>query len=144
MKGLETGTYRHKNIFTTDDFPQQYYDEAPDNYSMGFKTAGLRPVQRMADLLTIRAIRTGKLSIEDASTFPTGTVARVESLTDRGLTPDTTGIIPAYQWFLKEYHIAQDRYKNVRSEVKIPFKSDEFAQHRDAIVGFRNAMKTFK
>jgi len=143
MRGLETGEYRHKRIFTTDP-PQQYYDEDPQNYSVGFKISGLRPVQRMTDLLTIRAIRAGKLSIDDASTFSTSTVDRIEALSERGLAPDVQSVIPAYQWFLQQYHVAQDRYKSTRGEVSVPFRADQFNQHRGAVIGFRESMKTFK
>lgn len=143
MKGLNEGVYRRKNLFTLDP-PQQYYDEDRGNYSVGFKMAGLRPVQRMTDLLTFRAIRGGKLSITDASHFPTNTVSRLETLSERGLTPDTTAIIPAYQWFLQQYHVAQDRYKSTREEVRIPFEKEVFVDHRSAIHQFRESMKTMK
>jgi hypothetical protein len=143
MKGLESGEYRKRPIFTLDP-PEQYYDEDKSNYRVGFKIAGLRPMQRMADLLTIRGIRAGRLSIEEAAAFPTNTVGRIEELSDRGLTPDVQPVIPAYQWFLQQYHVAQDKYKSTRGEVRVPFRQDVFAQHRGALIGFREAMKTFK
>jgi hypothetical protein len=139
-KGLTSGEYRHATIFFLEP-PQQYYDEDRQHYSVGFKLAGLRPVQRMIDLLTIRAIRSKGLAIEDAISFPTNTVARVEALSERGLAPDASKLIPAYQWFLQQYHVAQDHYKATRSGVKVPFNKDDFLTHRDAVVDFRDSMK---
>ena len=144
LSALKTGSYDGQTIFTIDP-PMQVYDENRENYSVGFKIAGLRPVQRLIDLITIRAIRKGQLDIDSAVMFPTDTVGRIEALIEHGVIPDNPALAEAYQWFIQQYHVAQDRYKRnglgSRTQIQVAFDKKAFLTHRDTVLNFWESIK---
>lgn len=158
-KALESGISRGVYCFNLEQTPPvQYYNEMetqigePRVSTTGFKFPAMRLVQRTLDLITIDAIRTKKISIEEAIDFPTNTIARIQTLRDYGILPiNTYDIEHAYAWFLQQYHAVQEAYKdkihqnnerhandvNSRfSTVAVPFDRQPFEHYRNTILTF--------
>lgn len=138
-RAIETQSFRGIQIFS-DEPPIQFYDEDPDRYATGFKTAFLRSTQRYLDIVTTMAIRKGFLTVEDAARdLPTTTVERIKYLRGIGALPSsdlTKQVQTAYLWFLQQYHYAQELYKSSRELVHPPFDLALFEKFRDIILEF--------
>lgn len=131
-RSLETGEYRRGTIFTLDP-PQQFYNEDPNDYRVGFKISALRTVQRSVDLLVVRAIRSGMLTIDQVAAFPSSTLERIDALREVGIIDMGYEINEAYSWFLQQYHFVQEKYKNTRQLASTEFSFDDFLTHKEAI-----------
>jgi hypothetical protein len=132
-RNLERGVFHKHETFTLEP-PLQLYDEHPNFYTVGFKTSGLRAVQRELDLLTLLAIKNGSLSISEAIQFPTNTLGRIDELKKRDLIPQQLPIDDAYSWFLQKYHTAQEEYRIKRTRVAAPFPKEQFLHHRQVVL----------
>ena len=139
---LEKGVFHNSQTFTVNvDPPLQYYNENPESYTVGFKTSALRATQRETDLLTIHAIRSGALSIKEASLFPTNTVERINELKENQIIPKELPIDISYRWFLQKYHLAQEKYRTSLSPVAAPFSKGEFMQHKQVVLKYLEILK---
>jgi len=141
-KALSSGQYRGQFIF---DENNQYYFETDDwkKARMGFKMGPLRAVQRKLDILTLNAIKQGNLTIDDvAKNCPSNTCERIDFLTKKGILDENQVgiIIEAYLWFLREYHRAQELFKDSsRQEViSCSFNQEEFKRYRQVLLDFLN------
>lgn len=135
-KAIKTGVYAGRMVF---DGQSQYYDEDNANYSVGFKIAFLRAAQRKLDLMTIKAVRTGRLDIVTAARdLPTATDDRLEYFADMEMFPREllSGSVEAYGWFLQQYHCAQEKYKDSKNAVKELFDPNKFADYKSQLMGF--------
>ena len=139
---LISGQYRGQIIF---DENNQYYFETDDwkRARMGFKMGPLRAVQRKLDILTLNAIKQGNLTIDDvAENCPSNTCERIDFLAKKGILDENQVeiIIEAYLWFLREYHRAQELFKDSsRQEViSCSFYQEEFKQYRQVLLDFLN------
>lgn len=134
---LEKGIFHNNQTFTlATDPPLQFYDERQQSYTVGFKASGLRSVQRELDLATIHAIRSGEVSIKEAVKFPTNTINRIDEFKKRKIIPKELPIEDSYSWFLRRYHMAQEKYRQQQSAVASPFPKDEFLQHKRIVLEF--------
>jgi len=139
-KTLTSGQYRHQIVF---DENNQYYFETDDwrNVRTGFKMGPIRAVQRRLDLLTLNAVRCGKLIINElVADCPSNTCERIEFLVKRGVIDQKQEkiIVEAYLWFLREYHRIQELFKNSnrQSLISCQFDEKEFERHRKALIDF--------
>lgn len=142
-RAIETGFYRHQQIFNGEK-GVQYYEEN-DEFKLlrlGFKSAFLRAVQRKLDLLTRKGlIFNRELEEKIKNRYLSGlsnTLERIEFLSALGLIPQEMAIplIEAYYWFLQRYHEAQDQYKKTRQLVELPFDLEIFNKHQKTILDF--------
>jgi hypothetical protein len=112
----------------------QYYDESQEGYALGFKTSFLRLMQRTLDLLVNDGIKKYEIDIRQMREMPTSTVDRIRYLQKIGwIKSGNKGVVAAqesYLWFLREYHKAQEAYKNRGTGVNVPYNSSEFDKHR--------------
>lgn len=134
---LEKGIFHHNLTFDLSIIPPlQFYDESKESYTVGFKSSGLRSVQRELDLLTIHAIRSKALTINDAASLPTNTVDRIDKFKKNNIIPNELQIDDSYIWFLRNYHSLQEKYGRNKSRAAVPFSKDEFIQNRQTILKF--------
>jgi len=132
-KACRAATYRGKTLFDS-DIGMQYYDESQEGYALGFKTSFLRLMQRTLDLLVNDGIKKYEIDIRQMREMPTSTVDRIRYLQKIGwIKSGNKGVVAAqesYLWFLREYHKAQEAYKNRGTGVNVPYNSSEFDKHR--------------
>jgi len=138
-KACRTATYRAVSLFDPDT-GVQYYDEDRKSYALGFKTSFLRLMQRTLDLLVNDGIKKYGINIRQIKEMPTSTVDRIKYLQKIGWIESGNQEVAAaqesYLWFLREYHKAQEAYKNRGSGVNVPYNLSEFHKHRLSMFGF--------
>ncbi len=143
--GGAQGVYHRQRAFSLEP-AMQYYSEDKSYYTLGFKIPALRTIQRSLDLYTVESIMSGKLTIDDAVTFPTDTVGRIDALQRRGHIPiysvNSNGHIgEAYDWFLQQYHAAQNANHRSGKAVAMPFSQEEFVTHQRTILSFLHELR---
>jgi hypothetical protein len=138
---IKSGISRERQVFDVET-ATQYYDEG-ENAGFGFKHAQIRAVQAAFNLLIVRAIRKGKVSISEIATnMHSRTYDKFEYCEALGLL-DQNIAAPAqtaYAWFLREYHRVQEEYKDTHRPVALRFNRDEFNKHNAAIAEFLNGV----
>jgi len=139
-RNLERGVFHKHETFSLEP-PLQLYDENPHSYTVGFKTSGLRAVQRELDLLTLLAIQNDSLSLSAAIQFPTGTLGRIDELKKRDIIPKQLPIDDSYSWFLQKYHPVQEEHRIKRTGVAVPFPKEQFLHHRQVVLKFLELSK---
>jgi len=139
-RNLERGVFHKHETFSLEP-PLQLYDENPHSYTVGFKTSGLRAVQRELDLLTLLAIKNGSLSLSAAIQFPTGTLGRIDELKKRDIIPKQLPIDDSYSWFLQKYHPVQEEHRIKRTGVAVPFPKEQFLHHKQVVLKFLELSK---
>lgn len=140
-KAIVSGEYRGQKLFEVDEASPigfEYYNEDPKSYSTGLKTPFLRAVQRKLDLLTSDLLlsKDNDFIFRFAANLPSNTIERMKYLQENGgfVIPDD--VVDAYLWFLRTYHQAQEEYKIVKEKVTVKFDTQEFIQHKKAILRF--------
>jgi hypothetical protein len=139
-RNLERGVFHKHETFTLEP-PLQLYDENPPSYTVGFKTSGLRAVQRKLDILTLLAIKNGSLTLTEAAQLPTGTLGRIDELKKRDIIPKQLPIDDSYSWFLQKYHPAQEQHRIKKTGVAVPFPKEQFLHHRQVVLEFLELSK---
>ncbi len=136
---LKEGRYRELPVFS-DGFQYYYESEDPKKLQLGFKMGPLRAVQRRLDILTAEAWRSGKLTEEDLSTLPTDTVSRIDYFVNLCMLDISfaSQLKEAYLWCLREYHHAQEIFKNSDrcKAIKIPYDQGKFDIYKEIIYLF--------
>lgn len=138
-QALLKGRYRGLPIF---DSGKQYYFESedPKKLQLGFKMGPLRCVQRRLDLLTIEAWKKGMIKENDLSNLPTNTYDKIDYFSSLQVidVPFALQLKNAYLWFLREYHRAQEIFKNSDriSVINSPYNQEVFEQYKDIIYRF--------
>ena len=134
LKAAKTGIYRKQPVFSITE-TQQYYLESSNYLTTGFKIPFLRTVQRLADLLTVKLIDDGKMSIEQAAVLlPTVTVNRLELLSNFDYIQNPTELVNAYTWFLQKYHHIQENNRHQPNQIStLRYNPDEFTKHSQII-----------
>jgi hypothetical protein len=142
-RAIREGKYRGHQIFMIDgDQGYQYYFEGEDwrENIMGFKMGPLRAVQRKLDLLIVSGLKAEIFTVQDLFSLPSNTVDRIAFFTQKGLFNGREGenFALAYIWFLREYHKAQETFKQSdRTRViTASFSFQEFEQNIDYIKEF--------
>jgi hypothetical protein len=112
---------------------------------MGFKMGPLRAVQRKLDILTVSGLRAGIFNAEDlASSLPSNTVDRFDFFSQRELltAEQAENFSHAYLWFLREYHKAQEGFKQSDRTrmISVSFNLQEFKQN----IGYINEFLDIK
>lgn len=136
---METGLFRETRNFVHDP-PIQFYEERANSpiLSLGFKPGPIRAVQRKTDIFVADAVRQhGQNPAELAVHLPRATHERVQFLMDCHLGPQQQGdIVESYDWFLREYHRAQDAYASSGITVAIESDPQEFTEAFGAIQAY--------
>jgi len=140
LRCLEIGYYYKSVVFQVDQ-PAQYYDERKETYTLGFKVPGIRTVQRALDVITIKSLQHQLISPEEALMLPANTVGRLNGLADAGILRDISGVTKGYEWFLQQYHLAQETFKASQVGVSVPFGLPTFLQHKAAVLQFVESAK---
>ncbi len=138
---LKNGFYRGLPVFK--DGIQYYYEcEDPKSLQLGFKMGPLRAVQRRLDILTVQTWQgsIANLTEENIYNLPTNTCDRIDfflslKLLDEGF---ASQLKEAYLWFLREYHRAQELYKNSdrRQVIRLPYKKEDFDNYGEIVYQF--------
>ena len=140
-----TGIAQHREVFDRDK-NVQFYDETPQNFRVGFKTAHLRAFQRFMLVIVGKMLRNGSKPEEIALTLPSNPIKQIIWLKEHGVLSNTSEkrdfnleleeIIEAYKWFLREYHKIQETYKRERQPIVLKFDKEEFQQYDRILMKF--------
>jgi hypothetical protein len=139
-KAIITGIYDRLPLFD-ERRGIQFYCEENGSLQMGFKSAFLRAVQRKLDIITIRAVHKGVVTIKEiVYDAPFFTPDRISFFTNKNIigSQQAEQIIEAYIWFLQQYHRIQELYKNTKQKKAAPYDRELFDYYRKAIWEFTN------
>lgn len=139
-RASETGVYANTYVFNLQTGLQYYSEAAYGPQVFGFKMPFLRQMQRKLDRVYVRAMQKGCLSVEELVSSPPSTNGRLQFLMEKGILSKLDGLNAqlAYNWFLREYHKAQEAFKmsDKTSSIEVEFDIEEFKYYSEIIGGF--------